>query len=170
MFEYIKLALYGVVLGAVVGGTAWVTHRVDTSKYEALELSYQTAMAQAESAALAEQKRQDQLATDAATQEIAHQATLTAAVQRQLSEVKKHANVQMVSAKCVPYGFVRLLDAAVFGSDAASLPLPTGRTDASCAPFTWDALARAVLANYGAARSNAEQLDALNTFLRSAKK
>lgn len=67
---------------------------------------------------------------------------------------------------CIPFGFVRVLDAAGFGVTPAELPLPAGKSDDDCSPLDWAPLAQALLTNIGEARANAEQLNALSALLK----
>lgn len=71
-----------------------------------------------------------------------------------------------VSTPCVPWGVVRLHDAAVLGVDPGTLQAPPGAADDACSPFTAAQLMAAVVANYGAADQNAQQLNDLETNLR----
>lgn len=165
--ETAKIALLLALIGGLVIGTADITHKVDASRYTALQEQIVQAHADALQAALDEQKRQDQISTEAAQREAAAQSALAANTKRQLSEIQKHVKSM---AGCPPLGLVRLLDAGAFGVSADSLPLPTGQFDLSCATVDWPTLARSVVDNYGTARANAEQLDALSGFYRSAKR
>jgi hypothetical protein len=159
-FTAIKLAVIGLVFLAYTASVAYLTHRVDASKYQALELQYAQAQAEAVAAAQAEQKRLDAIATDAAKKEAATQAALTAHVRRQLAEVQKHVKT-LGPRGCVTYGLVRVLDAAVHGVIADSLALPAGKSDDACTGIDAATLARSVVDNYGTAKLNAEQLNAL---------
>jgi hypothetical protein len=60
-----------------------------------------------------------------------------------------------------------VLDAASLGADPDGLPLAAGQSDGACAPVTAAALAANVAANYGTARSNAEQLNALEAWIKA---
>jgi hypothetical protein len=60
-----------------------------------------------------------------------------------------------------------VLDAAATGRDPAELPLGAGQFDESCAPVAASDLARRIAENYGAARQNAEQLNALEAWVRA---
>jgi hypothetical protein len=54
-----------------------------------------------------------------------------------------------------------VLDAAVHGVIADSLALPAGKSDDACTGVDAAALARSIVDNYGAAKLNSEQLNAL---------
>ncbi len=166
-----NIKLLGAVVGiaATVAAIAVVTHKIDDARYKALELSVAEAHAKALQQALDEQKRLDQVAADAARREAAEQAAIAADIRRQLAEVKRHV-VAPVAPYCVPYGLVRVLVAASRGVSADSLPLPAGKSDGSCTALEWSDLAAALVADYGIARGNAEQLDALSRWYEAAKR
>lgn len=92
-------------------------------------------------------------------------ATADQAIQTQIKEIivyaPKHITPATDSRVCIPYGFVRVLDAAILGVRPDDLPLPTGASDDACAPVVASHLAAEIVANYGLARQNANQLDAL---------
>lgn len=159
-FEAIKLAIIGALILSYTAGVAIVTHKVDASKYQGLELQYAEAQAQAVAVAQAEQKRLDGIATKAAQKEAATQATLAATVKLQLANVQRHVKT-LGAHGCVTYGIVRVLDATVHGVAADSLALPTGKSDDACTGVDAAALARSIVDNYGTAKLNAEQLNAL---------
>lgn len=157
------------LLGGGAAGGAWLEHKFDAGRYNALQASVEAAHAKALEAAMERQKALDAAAIAAADQETQAQAALAIQAKRQLAEVKKHAQVVHIASKCVPYGFVRVLDAAAFGISAERLPLPAGKSDAACAPIGWNALASAIIRNLGIARANSEQLNALEHFNRTVR-
>ena len=69
------------------------------------------------------------------------------------------------AAPCIPWGLVRLHDAAILHVDPSALPLPAGQSDGSCSDVTAAALVAGVLANYSAAEANAQQLTDLQADL-----
>jgi hypothetical protein len=159
-FTAIKLAFIGAIFLAYTIAVAHVTHQVDMASYQSLELKYAQAQAKAVAAAQAEQQRLDTIATNAAQREAVKQAALTAQVKRQLAEVQRHVKA-LGPRGCVTYGLVRVLDAAVNGVLADSLTLPTGKSDDACTGIDAATLAKSVVDNYGTAKLNAEQLNAL---------
>lgn len=70
------------------------------------------------------------------------------------------------SVPCIPWGVVRLHDAAVLGVDPASLQPPAAGADDACSDVDPRAFVGTVLGNYQAAEQNAEQLNALEKNLR----
>lgn len=160
---YAKVASVVVLMGA----TAYVTHGFDMGRYEKLKASYAQAEATALQAAMDEQKRLDAISQAAAEHEASRQSQLRAATQRRLAQVEKH--VQALG-HCLPYGVVRVLVAASGGRLPDGLSLPTGKSDATCAPAGWAEFLRGVVRDYGSARANAEQLDALSQFYHDSRK
>lgn len=62
---------------------------------------------------------------------------------------------------CVTWGMLRLHDAAVAGVEPSSLEPPAGQLDGSCSLVAPSVFMGVVAGNYAVAKSNAEQLDAL---------
>lgn len=159
-----------VALALAFAGGVRLESKLAAGKYETLVASYKDAQAKALQSALDEQKRLDALSEQAALGEAANQQKLATRLKRQLAEAKRHVSIKSISRTCVPYGLIRVFDAASFGSLTERLPLPAGKSDSACAPIGWDALAGSVIDNYGTARANAEQLNALSKFYRDTKK
>lgn len=166
----LKVGVALALLAMAFAGGVHLESKIAAGKYETLIASYRGAQTKALQAALDEQKRLDVLSVVAAEREAVAQAALAADTQRRLAEVKRHVRITKLSRTCVPYGLIRVFDAASSGRLTDSLPLPAGKSDAACAPVGWDTLAGAVISNYGTARGNAEQLDALIRFFRDTKK
>lgn len=163
----IKAIVVAVALGSAATGGGILVHKIDNSRYLALELSYAKAQEAAEAAARAEQKRLDDIATAAARSEAAAQAALAETARRQLNEVK--ANVK-ATANSLRLGFIRLLVAGSRGVAVDSLALPAGKSVNSRQGYTDADVATAVLGSLGACRANSEQLNALIDFWRKAKR
>jgi hypothetical protein len=159
--------LLKLVLPALAFGCGlYAAHRWDEGDIEALHAKIATIArddARANAVAIADAadrvKRADALSLNAAVAEAAAQQKLADEKSRTLEEVRLH--VSSAARLCIPYGLVRLLDAASLGADPNSLSLPSGRSDAACAPVNAADLAANVAANYAVARENAEQLNAL---------
>ncbi len=165
---FTSLELKALILAIAMGGAAIaagvLTHKVDSAAYTKLELSYAQAQATAVATAVAEQKRLDDIATQAAQREATNQSRIASQAQAALTEVQNH--VKVVTIKCIPLGLVRVLDAATFGVTAAGLSHAAGNSDATCAKIDAPTLARSIVANYFTANANAEQLNALIANLR----
>ncbi len=156
--------LKGLLISAAVsallsGFGVWkITHDVYEGKVARITLGY----AEAEKNALAAQAKR--LEADNAT-------VLAAAVAEQTAQITilRHTSVLKlevpkyvtINQPCITLGFVRVLDAAVHGVNPDDLPLAAGQSNDTCAPTDAIALARSIADNYGIARANAEQLDAL---------
>ena len=76
-------------------------------------------------------------------------------------EVPKYVHDQIGCPSGATYGFVRVLVAAERGVDPASLDLPAGVTDDTCSPDEQSNLAAQIVADFGAANANAQQLNDL---------
>jgi hypothetical protein len=65
----------------------------------------------------------------------------------------------------VPFGVVRVYDAAILGADPAALSLPAGQSDDTASPVSASLLAANAAENYAACRANAEQLKRLEEWV-----
>lgn len=155
------------VVAAIAAGGAYEQHKVDADALDNLKAGYAQAQAAAEAKAAAQQKQVDQTALAASAAESTAQTTLTTTLHEELANVPI---VKTVAANCVPYGFVRVLDAAVTSRGYASLALPAGKSDDACAPTSWAAVERSVISNYYTASANAEQLNRLIGVLQAEQK
>lgn len=79
-----------------------------------------------------------------------------------IKEVPVYVPVQADAACTINRGFVRLHDAAAAGD----LPEPAGDADAAAAGIALSAVAETVAGNYQSCHENAEQLRALQTWVR----
>lgn len=163
----VLVAASSALVAAVAFGAGWkLEHDLAAGRYAKLELSYAEAKEKAIEAARQEQRRYDDIATEAARREASAQAKEASTARRRLLEVQKHVKD---NSACISWGFVRVLDAATHGVLADNLPLAPRKSDDACSGFTASQLARSVSDNYAQARGNAIQLDALITFIRDAK-
>ncbi len=153
----LKFALFGGVLALVFAAGLRLENQLCEGKHAAEQ---QRAVAEA----VATQKRFDDIALEAAHQEATQQRAVADSTAAQLLQVKRHVQN---NPRCVTFGFVRVLDAATHGVLAETLSLPAGKSDAACTKLTANDLANAIVTNYGAARANAEQLNALIAVLRA---
>jgi hypothetical protein len=154
------------------GGGLYVAHHWDAGDVAALQTKIATiqrddarAKAVALAAAADHMRRADAISLNGAIAEATAQQKLADEKSTIGREVRRH--VASNSRLCVPFGLVRVLDAASVGADPDALSLPAGQSDDSCAPAAADALAANVAANYAAARSNAEQLNALQAWVKA---
>lgn len=82
-----------------------------------------------------------------------------------IKEVPVYVSVQADAACTISRGFVRLHDAAAAGE----LPEPARDADAAATGIALSAVAGTVAANYQTCHENAEQLRALQTWIREMK-
>lgn len=161
MFGIQGLLISAAVAAFLSGAGAWkITHTYDAAKLAKTELGYRTAELQARVEAAAEQAQEDKIVEAAAVAEASRQEAVTVHTLNLIHEVPQYVMVTK-DQPCIPLGFVRLLDASVLGIDPASLPLPAGKSDDACSDVDPTALAKSIIANYGTAEANAEQLNAL---------
>lgn len=161
------IAMLAVVAG-LVGSGAYVEHQVDEGTIQSMKVAEATAAQQAEAKALAQQQAYTSIANAAAQKQTADQQEISNGIQTSLAAVAPV--VKTVATNCVPYGLVRVLDAAASGRNPADLSYPTGQSDNACAPTSWAAVGRSVVANYYTARANADQLTGLVGFFEAAQK
>lgn len=100
------------------------------------------------------------------TAEANAQAKITAQGRATHEKVRYYVKAVPVDRACVPYGLLRVLDAAGLGLDPASVQLPAGQSDDACAPLSPPDFAAALTDRFTDARANAEQLNALQEDLR----
>lgn len=177
MFPQLNLLLgVAAFVGTLALGAA-LGYRFEAGKLAELKLQYAQAEVQARAEAASIQKAQDDVALGAAQVEASTQAAQASLTERQIDEVKTYVPAGLILAArasgdraCIPYGFVRVLDASALGLDPGALILPAGQSDDACAPIDAAALARSIVANYGAARANAEQLNRLELTILQLEK
>lgn len=159
----IKLCIAGLAVILSAGSSAYFIHQYDGAKLARVQAGYATAQLAADQASQkyvqAIVARGDAISGAYATQRIQIETqTIT-----NIKEVTRYVHETTVVG-CITLGFVRVLDAAVLGVTPASLPLTPGSTDDTCSPLKAADLAGAIIENYGVARSNAAQLDALSHY------
>lgn len=172
---------YGyVAVAAVAGGLAgWATfgvvHNADLTKYQALQLkdaANVTAVLEQNTKVLTDiantQRALDAEVTAGAVAEAKAQESLHAQTVYLSKEVPVYITpyIDTMVVPCVPYGLVRVLDAAIFSANGnpvspSDLALPAGKSDNDCAPVKASALGDALVEDLGIAGENAEQLNAL---------
>ncbi len=156
---------YAIALGAVLifsTLSAYTMHRIDAGTLAKVERDYALAQGKAVSAALVLQKKQDDVMLHAAVAEGLAQQQITIQALVITKEIPTYVH-DFKMVPCVSFGLVRVLDAAVLGVAPDKLPLPAGQSNDTCTTISAAALAEHVTANYGTARANAEQLNALSS-------
>lgn len=158
----IRLIAYALLAATLLGGAAYVKHEWDAGQAARVEVTQAHVVAKAEDKAV--------VAVDkpVAKAEAAAQVKIVYRTKTLIKEIPRY--VPSAPVDCVTWGLVRLHDAAVLHVDPASLPLPAGLTDGSCSPFTDAQFMAGVIANYGVADANAEQLDALEADIAAREK
>ena len=159
------ITLLAVVAG-LIGIGAFEQHRIDANQVSKLKLEYAQAQAAAIAQAAATQKQVDQFAQDAVDKETAAQTALTT-----LHREKFDAPIiKTIAADCLPYGFIRLHNAAASLTGNLPVTLPAGKSDDACAPVSWLTVERTIADNYYTAQANAEQLNRLIDVLKQEQK
>lgn len=168
-----NLGAYAAIAGIATAtvGAGYVVHKFDEARYADLVAADAKAQSLAVALAAAQQKNLDAITIKDASKEQAAQsqiAATTAAIKSEIhTYVTRLQDSKTAAPGCVTYGLVRLHDAAALGVDPSTLQLPAGKSDDACAPVAPSALAAGIVANYGAARANAEQLAGLQDDIRA---
>ena len=112
--------------------------------------------------AMAEAKTGSDAVNRIATAAGQQQAKIRTQTQTLTREVTKYVPVEVDRGVVIPWGFVRVLDAAASGAgDPAAISIGAGQSDAAASDVTLSEIAALSAANDGACRANAEQLAAL---------
>jgi hypothetical protein len=155
-------------------GGIYIAHHWDAGDVAALQKKIaiiQRDDARAKTAMLAaaadRMRRADAISLNAAVAEATAQQRLADEKSVIAKEVHRHVASNVHNRVCLSFGLVRVLDSASLGADPDALSLPAGESDGACAPVAAADLAENVAANYAAARSNAEQLNALEAWVKA---
>lgn len=152
---------FGIALMLAAAGGAGTMAKIKNGEIAKIELSIEKARAEAKAEGSRLQHETDQAAIAAATgQVIVQEKIVTRTVQ-----IQKEIPIYVQdSSNCITWGLVRVLDAGANGVDPATLNLPAGQLNESCAPFGSQLLADRIVGNYGLSRQNAEQLTGLQAY------
>lgn len=153
-----KILVAGGVILAAMFATQRVTAWYYTGKIATMERDYAMAQAQAERLAAVVRRGQDAIKLNAGLRFAKLEVKLVKETETLIREIPTYVTE---IRGCVTYGLVRVLDASVLGVDPATLQLPPGQSNDSCAPVTNVDLANNIARNYGEAKLNAGQLDEL---------
>lgn len=162
MLSQIKLYILLGGLAFTIASTAFVTHKVDNSRYLALELSYKEAETKAIQQALDRQKAQEQKALIAAKEETIKQREILSSTKARLDKLQNYVK----NSKCITYGLLRVVNAAAKQTAPESFQLPRNKTDFDCSSVSSVELSKSIITNYGTANRNSEQLNALISYLQ----
>lgn len=112
--------------------------------------------------AMAEAKAGTDAVNRIATLAQQQQVKIRTQIQTLTREVTKYVPVEVDRGVVIPWGFVRILDAAATGAgDPSAISVGAGESDTAAADVTLSEIAALSAANDGACRANAEQLAAL---------
>lgn len=166
--SFANLKLIGLLVGFIGAFAAggFTMHKLDDARYQKRLALEAQVTAKAEHAARAGEQRQTAVVVAAAGTAASHQERIITHTVTLTQEIHDHVPPIVDTHPCVPWGFVRLHDAAAWGVGIAETGAPAGEPDDACAPFAWADVAAAVVQNYGTARQNAQQLDDLEQFER----
>ena len=163
--QTIKLIVAVIGALAIAIASSVVTAKVYQGKIATIEAGFDRAKAQAAEQARVLQAAEDKVSLDAAVAEAKAQQQIVTVTNTIVREVPSHVPL---NSKCaVSVGFVRVLNDALF--QGASTPGPTyapGQPDDACAAIGPRDLAVNIVGNYAAALGNAEQLGALQKWVK----
>lgn len=168
VWGYVAAAAVAGLLAA--GGTGYVVHRMDATTLNQVKLDDAQAATKALTASLASQRRVDGLNEAAAVREAQAQQKIVTVTQTITRKVPVYVHDQVRCNSGLTVGLARILRAAAAGVDPASLSLPAGQSDDTCADLTPSEVASWFADYAAAARGNAEQLDALEAAVRANDK
>ena len=163
----IQIAIAALALAGSAAGGAWVTAKVKDAEIARLQ---QADVARERDDLKLQVAVQSKIAgTDAAisrsfAQDLENQSVITRTI---IKEIPVHVGSRSNARYPLPYGVVRVYDAAVLGVAPSALPLTSGRTDDSPAPVETSALAENAAENFAACRANDEQLTMLEKWVQN---
>lgn len=164
IWGYVAAAVLSASLAAF--GAYEVTAAFKDRTIGELKLADSQAMTNAVTAAKADLAARDKVTLDAAVSRATSQQKIVTQTVTITKEIPAHVTPAQDARTCITYGLVRVFDAAAGGADPDTLSLPAGQSDDACAPVKASDLARSVAENYGSARDNADQLTALQGWVR----
>lgn len=141
-------------------GTGYIVHRIDASALSDLKASDAAAQTKAVQAASLALQKQDKAVLDAAVAEARSQQQIVTKTVTLIKEIPVH--VTDTSECGTPtFGLIRLLQSAALGTDTTGIAPSPGQPDGACSGLSWRSFATDLADDYGNARANAEQLNAL---------
>lgn len=157
----IKLAVAGIALLGALGGGFYAGYRWELGAYEQRVASDALAVQKVQAAAMTLTRTIDAHNTTAAVKDAQVQQQIVTKTVTLTREVPVYVHDKIACPSGVTVGFIRVLVAAERGVDPASLSLPAGVTDDTCAADAQSDLAAQIVADFGAANANAQQLNDL---------
>ena len=170
----VKLIAVAVALALAGTGGFYGGYRWEHGALVKVQLADAQASLVASQRAAASQKRQDDVSLAAAVKEQAAQDALNIKVITIRKEIPVYVSpVQDARSRTgcgISVGFIRVLHAAAKGVAPDTLQLATGQSDDDCADIAPSALADLLAQALGAGNANAEQLNALEDWVRDNHK
>lgn len=161
-FNWIKIAVYAVIIAGLLGMGAYGGYRWELGKYETLVAQDAKAYAKGVKLAAADQKKRDDITLAAAVKDARAQPIIVDHYHTITKEIPAHVSD---NAHCITYGLVRLLNDAA-GPEAYPVPDAASEPDDTCAPVTWREFASDLTADYQAKAQNDQQLTDLQGWAR----
>ena len=158
--KWILMAIGALIL---VSSAVYVTHKVDLSSYEALELKYAAAQTEAITEAKNKQAAEDKVVLDSALKQSKAQQTILTKKLNAQNEVLKHVTN---NSNIITFGLSRVWDAFILGVNPDTLKLPTGKLDGDPAPIDSITLANSIIGNYSSCQANADELIGLQDYIK----
>lgn len=152
-------------LAALALALLLVAARVEVGRLERRIAASELARGAAVAAAAEARARQDERARQIEAVAVARIRKVREASQTLLEKVRAHVSSEADDRCVVPVGFVRLHDAAASGLPASG---PAGLADDAASGTALSGVGAALVQNYGIARENAEQLKALQAWVRAS--
>lgn len=153
----IKYTAAGVAVLAIAAGGFYAGFRWEKGTYEELVAAQAKLQTAAVQAAATDQKRRDDITLSATIAAAQGQTVIVDHYHTITKEIPSHVPDSPV---CVPFGLVRVLNAAA-GPAAYPVPGAESASDESCAPVSWRSLAADITADYQAGTQNSRQLSDL---------
>lgn len=161
MFNWITALIAAALFAAGCASGAVTMRHFDDGRYEKLVAHDAQAQADAEQEARDIEGLQTRLNAEATINEANQQARLAQKTLTLIRKVPVYVTAKADAVACIPWGVVRVLDAAVAGVDPATLPTPAGQPDDACSDVKASEASAILAEDIGAANQNAEQLNAL---------
>lgn len=160
-----KLILLAVGVLGLVSGSAYITHKVDNSAYEALELKYASAVTKAQQDELERQSKITIAKDQASAEATKAQQVIVNSTRKQLNDLKKYAN-----SHCITNGLIKLLSNSATSNIPKGMSATSRQPDSACSTITSTRIYEWLITNNGIANQNAKQLDELIDSVKTLNK
>jgi hypothetical protein len=161
LFKFVMLPLIA------FGGGLWVAHHWDEGAIANLKLADANAALHAAQTAMANQKKQDATALTIALRNATAQEQIRVVTRTLIEKVPTYVSRKADLACVVPFGFVRVFDAAASGVDPAALPGTAGEPDDAPSGVALSRIAALSAEHDGQYRAVTEQLIELQNWVRA---